>query len=367
MKKVLRLIIITVLFISCSSEPHYVIKGEIAGGEGNMFYLRKKVSGQSVIIDSTKITNGKFTIKGGAVEYPEIVSLINKETGSGFSFYLENTNITIKGSIDTLENVRISGSKTQDEQVSYSKSQKILDDSYNLAYSDFVTAKEAGDEVKASQIESNLTRIENEMTLLDKEFVQNHPASYLVPNILNNLSYYLNASELEAILNGLDSGVAKSPVIVALKSQVEVMKKVEIGKKAPDFTMNDPDGNPVTLSSKIGKKLLLVDFWAGWCGPCRQENPNLVKVYNEFNKKGFDVLGVSLDRTRDVWLKAVADDKITWTQVSDLQYFDNMAAKMYGVNAIPANFLLDENGIIIGRNLRGQELRQKIADLLSVK
>ena len=367
MRKIFYLSAITILIISCSSEPHYLIKGEIAGADGEMFYLRKRISGQSVIIDSASITNGKFTIKGGAVEYPEIVSLIDKESGSGFSFYLENNNITIKGNIDSLENVRISGSKTQDEQKDYSASMKILDDRYNLAYSDFVTSKEAGDEVRASQIESNLTSIENEMTLLDKDFVQTHPASYLTPNILSNLSYYLNATELETILNALDPGVARSPVIVALKSQVEILKNVEIGKKAPDFTMNDSEGNPVTLSSRIGTKLLLVDFWAGWCGPCRQENPNLVKVYNEFNKKGFDVIGVSLDRTRDVWLKAVAEDNITWTQVSDLQYFNSSAAQLYGVNAIPSNFLLDENGIIIGRNLRGQELRQKVSELLSVK
>jgi len=142
------------------------------------------------------------------------------------------------------------------------------------------------------------------------------------------------------------------------------MKAVSVGKKAPDFTMNDIDGNPVALSSRIGPKLLLLDFWAAWCGPCRQENPNVVQVYKEFNKKGFDVFGISLDRTKEDWVKAIADDKLTWAHVSDLQYWNNSAAKTYAVNAIPANFLLDENGTIIARNLRGEALYDKVNEVL---
>jgi peroxiredoxin len=145
------------------------------------------------------------------------------------------------------------------------------------------------------------------------------------------------------------------------------MKAVAVGQKAPDFTMNDVDGKPIVLSSKIGSKLLLIDFWAAWCGPCRRENPNVVKVYTEFHKKGFDVFGVSLDREKADWTKAIADDKLTWTHVSDLQYWGNAAAKMYAVNSIPANFLLDEKGTIIGRNLRGEDLYNKVNELLGGK
>jgi peroxiredoxin len=128
--------------------------------------------------------------------------------------------------------------------------------------------------------------------------------------------------------------------------------------------MNDTNGNPVSLSSKFGQKLLLVDFWASWCGPCRQENPNVVKVYGKFHDKGFDVFGVSLDQDKENWLKAIADDKLTWTHVSDLQYWNNAAAKLYAVNSIPSNFLLDQNGTIIGRNLRGEDLEKKVSEVL---
>ena len=169
------------------------------------------------------------------------------------------------------------------------------------------------------------------------------------------------------MLNSLDSAVAKVPQMIILKQRVDVMKKVAVGQKAPDFTMNNVDGNPVALSSKIGTKLLLIDFWAGWCGPCRRENPNVVKVYNEFHKKGFDVFGVSLDKTKEEWVKAIADDKLAWAHVSDLQYWSNAAAKIYAVNSIPANFLLDETGTIIGKNLRGEDLYNKVKEVLETK
>ena len=142
------------------------------------------------------------------------------------------------------------------------------------------------------------------------------------------------------------------------------MKVVSVGQKAPDFTLNDVNDNPVPLSSKIGTKLLLIDFWAAWCGPCRGENPNVVKVYNEFHKKGFDVFGVSLDRTKEEWVKAIADDKLKWTHVSDLQEWNSAAARLYVINSIPANFLLDETGTIIARNLRGEELYNKVNEIL---
>jgi peroxiredoxin len=153
-------------------------------------------------------------------------------------------------------------------------------------------------------------------------------------------------------------------MIRSLNERVAVMKAVAVGQKAPDFTQNDVTGNPITLSSKIGSKLLLVDFWAGWCNPCRMENPKIVKVYNEFHKKGFDVFGVSLDEDKEMWVKAIADDKLTWTEVSDLQFWNNAAAKLFAVNSIPANFLLDETGKIIGKNLRGEALYNKVNEVL---
>jgi peroxiredoxin len=136
-----------------------------------------------------------------------------------------------------------------------------------------------------------------------------------------------------------------------------------VGAKAVDFTLPDVNGKPVSLSSYKGK-YVLIDFWASWCGPCRQENPNVVKAYNSFKSKGFDVLGVSLDRDKDDWTKAIEKDNLTWTHESDLKYWDNEVAKLYGVQAIPANFLLDKDGNIIGKNLRGEALEAKLKEVM---
>lgn len=367
MKKFIYLLLIFFSLASCSTEPHYSVKGKIEGSDDVMFFLQKREAGKIVTIDSALSEKGTFKMKGGKIEYPQLIQLVAKGKNIRTSFYLENSPITITGKLDSLFAARISGSKTNDEYQGFVDSNKPLSDRYSKIYSDYQEANQSGDQERVAELEQDANSIQNDMTTLQKDFIRSNPGSYVTPSILNSLSYELEAGEIENYINAMDSNVASIPVMQSLKERVAVMKKVSVGQKAPDFTMTDANGNPVTLSSKFGPKLLLVDFWAAWCGPCRQENPNVVKVYNEFNKKGFDVFGVSLDQTKEDWTKAIADDKLTWTHVSDLQYWNNAAAKLYAVNSIPANFLLDETGTIIGRNLRGEALYNKVKEVLDAK
>jgi len=367
MKKVIYLLILGFLLSSCTSKPHYTLKGKIDGSDSIKFYLQKREAGKTVSIDSAVSRKGSFTFKGGVVEYPQMVLLVAGNTRKRTSFYLENTDIAVKGSLDSLFKADFTGSKTQDEYKAFINSNKPLSDIYSKVIVKYQTAGQSGDKTNVVLFKNKLDSLETEMTNLQKNFVKNNPHSYITPSIITSLSYEMEADEIESMIDGLDTALTALPQIKTLKERVAVMKAVSIGKKAPDFTLSDVNGNPVALSSKIGPKLLLIDFWASWCEPCRQENPNVVKVYNEFHKKGFDVVGVSLDHVKDAWIKAIADDKLTWTHLSDLQWWNSAAAKLYAVNSIPANFLLDETGTIIGKNLRGEALHNKVSEVLGAK
>jgi peroxiredoxin len=367
MKKLSYIVTIALFLAACSSEPHYVVKGNIEGSDSITFFLQKRESGKTITIDSAVSKKGHFTMKGGKVDYPQMVQLVAGNTRKRTSFYLENSDITIEGSIDSLYKATVTGSKTEDQYMAFVDANRPLTQEYSKIYVEYQTAHNNGDAARVEKLEKEADSIQTEMTNLQKNFVKNNPSSYVTPSMIVSLSYEMEAPELDSMITSLDTTLAKLPMILELKKRVELMKSVAVGQKAPDFTMNDVNDNPVSLYSKVGSKLLLVDFWAAWCNPCRQENPNVVKVYGQFHKKGFDVFGVSLDRNKEDWMNAINNDKLTWTQVSDLQFWDNAAAKLYAVSAIPANFLLNEEGIIIGKNLRGEDLYNKVNEILGEK
>ncbi len=207
---------------------------------------------------------------------------------------------------------------------------------------------------------------QRDMQLLIDSTIDANPSSPIGPFILS-ATYGFNQDPvvLERRFNKLSLALQQSAAGKQLLALINDSKVGAVGSMAMDFTQSDVNGNPISLSSFRGK-YVLVDFWASWCGPCRTENPNVVENYNRFKNKNFTVLGVSLDRPgqKDRWLQAIQDDKLTWTNVSDLQFWNNAVAKQYKVQSIPQNLLIDPNGIIVAKNLRGDALGQKLCELL---
>lgn len=359
------LVVISVVAACTSKKPQYDITGKIKDADNVTFLLQKREAGKIVTLDSAIEKNEEFIIKGGSVEYPQLVTLLAKDRRIWKQFYLENSEITITGRLDSLNDAKVTGSKAEAESDGLRETLKPYNIKYSQVLKDRKNAEDAGDKVKVAELSRELDEIDNQMTEIQKDFLKKNPGSYISPAVLHGLSYEMEAGEIESYINAMDTNIAKVTMIKGLKERIAILKTVSVGRKAPDFTMNDVNGKPVTLSLMTGSKLLLIDFWAAWCGYCRAENPNVVNVYNEYHKKGFNIIGVSLDMKKEDWLKAIKDDKLTWTHVSDLQYWNNSVARLYAVNSIPANFLIDDKGIIIARNLRGDALNKKVKEILT--
>jgi peroxiredoxin len=198
------------------------------------------------------------------------------------------------------------------------------------------------------------------------EFLRDNPNSLVaVYALYRDYSYRMSSGDIKKNLALLNPGLLRTPYAEILQKLISTREVVSIGKPAPDFTVPGMDGTPVTLSKMIkGHKYLLLDFWASWCGPCRHENPNIVRAYRKFHDKGFDILSVSLDRNREAWITAAKKDGLIWHHASELKYWNSAAATLYGIRSIPANVLIDANGIIVGRNLRGDDLQVTLEGLL---
>ncbi len=350
------------VFACQTAKDEYSIKGSISGVETGKVYLQKVVGGQPENIDTAEVVDGKFTFKG-KITIPDIRFLRLDEKDYFAQFFLDNANITIEANKDSLRNTKISGSPTQDIFQIYITEMEKLNKDVMALQGKYQNAMATGNTTEAEKTKIDYQAMIDNNLVYTKNFVKEHPKSIVSAYItIAQLSTQIEGAELDSIVSKFPDEISTSEYVVKLKEIVQEQKKTAIGSVAPDFTMNDAEGKPVQLSSLRGK-VVMIDFWASWCGPCRLENPNIVKVYQQYHAKGFEILGVSLDRGREEWLKAIQDDKLEWIHVSDLQYWQNAAARLYAVNSIPQSFLLDKEGKIIAKGLRGEKLEKKLAEL----
>lgn len=305
-------------------EPQgYTISGAIDGvgdGEAQLMHLNLN-DNETVIVDTAVVSDGAFRFEG-RVDHPYFYTVKINDSISSY-FFLENSDISLSGTADS---IHVSGSSEDSLLSSY-------------VFSD-IFEKEVG-----------------------LDIVLNHPETHVAAFT----AFYLlqihdfTSDTLEMIMKGFSPEVQRSEYYAQLDTLYQTISRVAVGNVAPDFTIPDMEGEAVTLSDKRGG-YVLVDFWASWCAPCRKANPGLVRVYDEFRGEGFEVVGVSVDKNRKSWLKAIDDDGLEWINLSNCAGWDN-ESKSYGVKSIPQNFLLDPDGKIIGKNLSEEQLTEALAEV----
>ncbi len=349
---------------ACKSDSgHYTLKGKLTHLDDSVLFLGHQIAGVPVF-DTLKVQNGSFTYSGKA-KTPVFAQILTSDHNSGFPVILEAGTININGDADSMMmgNIRVSGTHNNDALQEFMNIQKPYMPQMQKMQGQFMQAQMSGDTTTMASIRNTMDSIAHIITDQMKDFIKDHPKSIVSAIALQSIMPGMGDSTVARLYSGLDTAVQNSMYGQGIGTKVASAKRTGIGQLAPDFTMDNPEGKPISLSSLRGK-YVLIDFWASWCGPCRAENPNVVKTYNEYKDKNFTILGVSLDKDKDAWLKAIKDDHLNWHQVSDLKYWDNSAAKLFGVQAIPANFLLDPSGKIIAKDLRGEALENELAKVL---
>ena len=328
---------------ACTSKPEvktFKVNVNLANADGQTVYLQK--DGQT--LDSAVITNWDAVFNTPVCDDNEMYSIMLPGWRRAFPFFTDNVDVTLEGDAQNPNAILVKGSASQDRLNAFTES-----------YNELEAKLEADSTMSQEDAEEIL-----KMHCFD--FVWDNPTDPVAHYVMYRYKWAFGPCELRTMLDNIhaaDSTLTNKSLTLA-EEYVEKQERVQAGQPIIDFTQNDPEGNPITLSELAEGKLLLVDFWASWCPDCRKENPNVVAAYQKFHDQGFDVLGVSFDTNKEAWLAAIEKDGLTWTQVSDLQGWSNAAGALYAISFIPQNALI-KDGVIVARNLEGEELMDEIA------
>ena len=362
MKKLTYLLAAAAVFAACNSgNQGYTVTGTIEGAtDGDTVFLQTVEFRQLVKLDSAVITNGTFTFKGTQDTAANRYLTYSPAGAEGMimDFFLENGKINVAL---TKDNDSATGTANNDAYQIVRAQINDISKKMNAIYQSMGDSSLSDEQKEAKQKEG--AQLEEQYDKAIKEGVQNNITNPVGVFLFKQTFYNNSTAENEALLQQIPANFQNDETIVKIKELTDKQKKTAVGTKFVDFEMQTPDGKSVKLSDYVGKgKVVLVDFWASWCGPCRREMPNLVEAYAKFKGKNFEIVGVSLDQDGAAWKEAINKLNMTWPQMSDLKFWQSEGAQLYAVNSIPHTVLIDGDGTIIARGLHGEELQTKIAE-----
>lgn len=381
MKKLLILIITGIVFAGCNQKKgtEYIINGKTEGIDNGVKVTLAEIDekGQQVIKDSAFIDNGKFTIKG-SIDEPSVYFLSAEGSPGNVVFMLENNIIEIDFNKEMPMKSVVTGSESNKGYEAFQNGMLPFREEGEAIMTEF---KELGQEPapeKRDSIAKAMSNLRERQAAYPLKFVQENNDNFFSLNLIQlessragfDILKYKEAFEsFPEHLKTSKRGQIVKQKLDNLYKEYEKTAHLEIGNPAPNFKSQTPDGKTVSLNELKGK-VTIIDFWAAWCGPCRRENPNVVKLYEQYHDKGLKIIGVSLDGApnqkdpKKAWLDAIEKDGLKWNHVSSLMYFNDPVAKQYNITSIPATYILDEEGKIVAKNLRGFDLERKIRQLI---
>ncbi len=357
-------LLVALLMLGACSQPEekYTLNVALEGADGKWVKLMAREGRDYVTVDSAKAEAGAPAQLSGTIDGIRNMYLtVDGEQGS-IQLLMENKSYEISGTLtDPLINT---DSKAQQDLNLYNQGSKPLMEKMDGIRQQLIAQQQAGSGTNSDSLRDVYYALYDQLDGYDSTYIAGNPDSYATVLALRGTFYQYDADGLEVQLTRLDPALHQMEEYQFMANKLERLKAVKVGQPFTDFGLETPEGTMLKVSDVHNGNVLLIDFWASWCGPCRRANPELVQIYNDYSDRGFTILGVSLDRDSASWVKAIADDQLTWSHISDLKYWDSEGAELYGVSAIPHAVLIDREGIISAKNLHGEELRQAIEELL---